>query len=196
MSAVLDAPVMLVKPPVLQPSDSLYEVVDGQRVEEPGMSMYSHFIAVRLLVALSAYLGGSRRGVAVHETLLVLDVERDLRRRPDVAYVSFERWPAEREIPETGDWDVIPDLAVEVVSPNDIFKDVLHKVHEYLRYGVKEVWVVSPDERVLYRYRSPQDVQVVTHEQEIVGDPLLPGFCVKLADLLDRRLAVSAVTPA
>jgi len=195
MSAVLDAPATPQKPPDLHPSDSLYEVVDGQRVEKPDMSMYSHFIALRLLFALSTHLEQSRRGVAVHETLLIIDADRDLRRRPDVAYASFDRWPADQEIPETGDWEVIPDLAVEVVSPNDIFKDVLHKVHEYLRYGVTEVWVISPEEQVLYRYRSPQDVKVMTSEQEILGDPLLPGFRFKLADLLDRKLSAIAPKP-
>ena len=91
--------------------------------------------------------GLCRRQRAWHvrtEMLFVLDAEHNLRRRPDVAFVSTARWPLDRALPETGDWDVVPDLAVEVISPNDVFKDVLAKVREYFHYGVQVVWVIAP----------------------------------------------------
>ena len=49
---------------------------------------------------------------------------------------------------------VVPDLAVEVVSPNDRQYDVDHKVAEYLEVGVKLVWVINPDTRVVVIYRA------------------------------------------
>ena len=48
-------------------------------------------------------------------------------RRPDLAFVSAAKWPLDRLLPETGDWRIVPDLVVEVVSPNDVFQDVLSK---------------------------------------------------------------------
>lgn len=91
--------------------------------------------------------------------LFILDVTRDLRRRPDVAFVSAERWPLSHTFPETGDWNVVPDLAVEVLSPPDVVKDVLAKLREYFHYGVQVVWVIAPEEQQVYAYTAPTRVQ-------------------------------------
>jgi Uma2 family endonuclease len=55
-----------------------------------------------------------------------------------VAFVSTERWPLERPIPEDGDWEVVPDLAVEVTSSHDLWDEVLAKMHEYFEKGVRQ----------------------------------------------------------
>jgi Uma2 family endonuclease len=92
---------------------------------------------------LYPYVEDKGLGTSVTAMLFVLDAEHDLRRRPHVAFVSAARWPLDRALPGTGDWDVVPDLAVEVISPNDVFKDVLAKVCEYFHYGVQVVWVIG-----------------------------------------------------
>ena len=120
--------------------EPLYEIVDGQRVELPPMSAYTTWIASRLHLRLGLYAEDKGLGTSVSEMLFVLDAEHNLRRRPDVAFVSTVRWSLDRALPETGDCEVVPDLAVEVISPNDIFKDVLAKVREYFHYGVQVVW--------------------------------------------------------
>src|SRR5437899_12541857 len=81
-------------------------------------------------------------GTVLIEGLFILDSEGDLRRRPDVAFVSAERWPLDRPIPEDGDWEVIPDLAIEVTSTYDLWDGVLAKMHEYFDKGVRQVWIV------------------------------------------------------
>lgn len=91
----------------------------GKVVELPETGTFASFVAMALFEALRSYLREHQRGRAAHEMVFVIDEARDLRRRPDVAFVSFQRWPADRVIPEEGDWVVVPDLAVEVISPND-----------------------------------------------------------------------------
>ena len=116
---------------LLVQDEPLYEIVDGQRVDlQPG-SAYTTWLASRLHGLLWSYTEEHGLGTCVMEMLFILDAERNLRRRPDVAFVSTDRWPLDREIPTTGDWAIVPDLAVEVISPNDIFQDVLTKLHEY-----------------------------------------------------------------
>jgi Uma2 family endonuclease len=133
--------------PAAQSSDALHEVVDGRRVEMPPMSAYATLIAARLAYRMGPLAESRRLGTVVPEMLFILDRARDIRRRPDVAFVSSSRWALDRIIPETGDWDVIPDLAVEVVSPNESFEELLGKVDEYFQSGVQRVWIVVPAQK-------------------------------------------------
>src|SRR4030095_10001461 len=135
--------------------EPLYEIVNGQRVDLPPMSAYATWLASCLHGRLGPYIEDKGLGTSVVAMLFVLDAEHDLRRRPDVAFVSTARWPLDRALPMIGDWEVVPDLAVEVISPNDVFKDVLAKVREYFHYGVQVVWVIAPEERQVSRNDPP-----------------------------------------
>lgn len=166
--------------------DPLYEIVNGQRVDLPPMGIHSNLIANYLNVILFNYVIAHRSGTVAMESLLILDEEANLRRRPDVAFVSAARWPLDRDIPETGDWAVVPDLAIEVTSPHDAYADVVAKVHEYFEHGVREVWIVDPLNRVVTVQQSPFDAHTLTAEQSL-SSPLLPGLTISLADVFARR---------
>ena len=105
--------------------------------------------------------------------MFLLDAARKLERRPDLAFVSYERWARNRPVPRTPAWDVIPDLVIEVISPSNSASGVLVKVGEYFRHGVREVWVVYPLEEQVYVYRSPTSVRVLTRSDllESTGYP-------------------------
>jgi Uma2 family endonuclease len=169
--------------------EPLYEIVDGQRVELPPRSAYATWLASRLHGRLSPYTEAQGLGTSVMEMLFILDAESDLRRRPDVAFVSAARWPLDRELPSTGDWDVVPNLAVEVISPHDVFKDVLAKLREYFHYGVQLVWVIAPEEQQVYVYASPTHVRVLTVRDDLTGGEIVPGFRLPLARLFQRSAA-------
>ncbi len=100
---------------------------------------------------------------------------------PDVSYVSAERFPPEGE--PSGKWEIAPDLAVEVVSPTDIWDKVNEKIEEYFAAGVQQVWLVSlPLERVII-YDSPTQTITLTADEELTSERLLPGFKCRVADL-------------
>src|SRR5437867_10093080 len=80
--------------------DTLYEIVHGQRVELPPMSVYATWVASRLASKMDAFAEANALGVAVREALFRLPFPDDRKRRPDVALVSYERWPKDRPIPE------------------------------------------------------------------------------------------------
>lgn len=174
--------------------DSLHEVVNGERVELLPTSIFSTLIANRLFLRLAAHLGDHPIGQAVVEALLILDREANVRRRPDVAFVSAERWPLDREFPETGDWDVIPTIAVEVIGPNETLHNVVKKMQEYFRHRVEEVWHVHPEARTVYRYESPLEVKIFGPVDQLVSTRL-PGFSCPLVDLF-RRTATGQTTAA
>ncbi len=174
-------------------SEALYEVVNGQWVEKK-VSVYSVLIAGLLYRRWAEYAESRGLGTAIHEGVFILDVPADLRRRPDAAFVSAQRWPLDRPIPETGDWEIVPDLAVEVTSPHDLFKDVLAKVDEYFHYGCREVWVINPERRRIHRYSSPTEVLILAETDELAGEPLLPGWRMPVADLFRRTAAPAPPT--
>jgi Uma2 family endonuclease len=177
MSAVLSRP-----PEKAASDDLLYEVVDGQFVEKP-VGAYSGLLALHLFKLLDEFVSQQRLGTVVTEIVFILDTKRDLRRRPDVAFVSAEKWPIGQLPPPEGDWAVIPDLAVEVLSPQEEARKSLKKVNEYFRYGVREVWVAAPEERMVYCYSDPKTVRILD-ANDTLSTTLLPGWTANVGTWL------------
>ena len=119
------------------------------------------------------------------EALFRLRAEPKLQRRPDAAYVSFERWPKGRRIPTDNAWDVIPDLVVEVVSPTDLAEEIPTKIREYFEAGVRRAWVIYPHESLVYEYDSPRSIRVLGREDALEGGAIIPGFRLDLAELFE-----------
>jgi len=163
--------------------DILYEVVQGQVQEKPGMGAYEAELASLLVAYLVTFVRDHKLGRAVSEALFQLDRVQNLQRRPDVAFVSNARWPFHRNAPKVAAWDVIPDLAVEVNSPSNKANDIISKIDEYFRAGVQRVWVIYPNARTVYLYESPSEVKILRAGDTLDGAPLLPGFVLPLATL-------------
>jgi Uma2 family endonuclease len=166
------------------PSDALYEVVDGQMVEVAVGALQS-LTASELQPRLHAFARNHGLGRAVMETLFDLTDQVGRKRRPDVAFVSYQRWPREQPVPEVEGWPVVPNLAVEIVSPTNRFEDVTAKMKEYFRAGVERVWVILPAPQEAYVYDSPRQVSIVTRSDKLVGAPILPGFELPLGELFE-----------
>lgn len=161
--------------------DGPFEVVKGVRVEKP-MGLIENLIASILQGRLEPFCRNAQLGRAVMETMFTIPGSGN-DRKPDVAFVSFQRWPADRPIPRVNAWPLAPDLAVEVISPTDKAFDVMEKIGEYFAGGVRQVWnVYSNIEQVLV-FTSPTAVRVLTRADEISADPVVPGFRMPLADL-------------
>jgi Uma2 family endonuclease len=165
-------------------SDLLYEIVDGQIVEKEPMGAYEILVGSFLNTCLDGFARTSDCGRSVSEMLFDLGAGLS-QRRPDVAYVSYDRWPRQRRVPRTQAWAVVPELAVEVISPSNTFEEVVNKVHEYFRAGVQHVWVIAPPQQQVYVYQSPSHIRVLNVQDELTGDPFLPGFRLKLSELFD-----------
>ena len=104
------------RPEILSEPDGLYEVIDGRVVEKP-MGVYEVWLAKAVYDLVNRYVIDNSLGRVVQEMIFDLRPTVDRERRPDVAYVSFERWARNRRVPQTRSWAVAPDLAIEIVSP-------------------------------------------------------------------------------
>ena len=169
--------------------EGLYEVVNGKVVEKPAMGVFETWFASELFGWLQRSPGIQEHGRALSEMLFLLDAANDLKRRPDLAFVSHERWARNRPVPRTAAWEVIPDLAIEIISPTNLACQVIVKVSEYFRCGVRLVWVVYPVAEQVYVYESPTSVRILTRSDRLDLPAILPGFQLPLESLFERPTA-------
>jgi Uma2 family endonuclease len=169
---------------VVPTDDILYEVKHG-RIKEKFVGASETEIASILVQMLGAFVRSQRLGRVLGEALFRIHPAKDLQYRPDVAFVSHARWPFNRRVPKVAVWDVVPDLAVEVISPTNSAAEVQEKVHDYFGAGVSRVWVVYPGQQQVYAYASPTQIQVVQVGEELDGGELLSGFRLPLATLFE-----------
>jgi Uma2 family endonuclease len=163
--------------------DALYEVVDGQFVELMKMSALSAMVATDLAGEMRNFAKTHVLGRVVTEALFPIPNRRH-QRRPDVAFISYARWAVDRPVPPSDPWPVVPDLAVEVVSPTDILDKLLKKVEAYLRAGVREVWVISPVARRVLVFPAAGNARILSVGDHLDGGEILPGFRLPLEQLL------------
>src|SRR5690606_33357843 len=108
---------------------------DGTIVELTPLGANEGLMANELKRFLDLYLNHRPLGKAVAEILFDLRPAQDRSRQPDVAFVSFERWPQDKKVPPGHAWPVVPELAVEFVSPTDLATKLIDKIHEYFAAG-------------------------------------------------------------
>ena len=165
--------------------DRFYEVVNGDRVENLPKGNYENQVASIILHALIAFTQPRRMGWAILENLFVLDPVRGNRRRPDIAFVSRQRWP-HRRVPDGEAWDVVPDLAVEVISVSNAHQEILTKLEEYFRAGVLLVWVIYPELQQAHVYSAPTNPRILKRTDELSGEEVIPGFRLPVATLFEE----------
>ena len=152
-----------------------YELVDG-RLREWSVSKRSSEVGARIL-RLLANEAEKTRDAVVYGSDLGYQCFPDSPTNIRFADVSVILSSRDKEISDDpGYMPVPPDLAVEVLSPNDRIKDVDDKVKDYLKANFHIVWVVNPDWRHVHVYRSDGSVQLLSEQEEITGESVLPGF--------------------
>ena len=159
-----------------------YELVKGELFEMPPAGGRHGSVAMRIGSLLYAYVRAHSLGeVFAAETGFILRRDPDTVRAPDAAFVAGERLP-EGELP-TGYLEMVPDLAVEVVSPGDSAREVREKVDDWLRAGVRLLWAIDPATRSVTVYRSTDDFSVLSEDDNLDGGQVIAGFSANIEDL-------------
>ena len=158
------------------------ELIRGVLVVREPAGFRHGAIAATLARLLGAFVHEQGLGMVVAaETGFKLETDPDTVRAPDVGFVRRERVPS--PLP-TGYAAFPPDLAVEVLSPDDRPGEVLAKVADWLRAGCELVWVVDPDRRIARVYRADGTESLVSANETLEGEGVLPGFSSRLEDIL------------
>ncbi len=123
--------------------------------------------------------------VEIHNLGWVFNADTDFelpgigKRRPDLAFCSFATLP---ELPRTV-VPVPPDLAIEITSSRDEIDNSDKKLNEYRRIAIKLVWIVRPISQVVEVYRADGSAAIVTANEVLKGDEVIPGFELSLSKL-------------
>ena len=159
-----------------------YELIQGELRQMSPAGRQHGRIAAKIGSCLEAFVASNGLGETyAAETGFIIDTEPDTVRAPDVSFVARER--AEAIAEERGFFPGAPDLAVEVISPNDRYSEIQEKVSDWLRAGTLMVVVIDPDQHTATVYRAPDDVCLLGASDVLDGGDVVPGWKVPLADL-------------
>jgi Uma2 family endonuclease len=165
----------------LPEEDKRYELVKGELEEMPGPSARHGKIISLLGAEFIIYLKQNNIGEVFSAAAFVIDSENRTVRIPDLAFVNAAQLV---ELDYDTAIPFAPELAIEVISPSDIWFKVQEKVDEYKHAGVKLVWVIFPPSQLIYAY-YPEEVKpkIFGINDELEGEEVLPGFKLMVSEI-------------
>jgi len=168
---------------ILDRENRLCELVDGVLVEKP-IGLRESCLAGLLIRELGNHTQEYDSGI-VSAPDGTLRLAPRLVRIPDVAFIPWELLPS-REYPDEPIPDLVPALAVEILSESNTPGEMRRKLKEYFLAGVILVWIVDPDRRTVDVYTAPDQRTRLAESDTLDGDPVLPGFRLPLKQLFAR----------
>ena len=166
----------------LEESNLPCELINGELFMSPAPTLTHQVVLSNLNDIVKTYARKSG-GMAMFSPV---DVYLDKKNvfQPDLLYVAKENLGI---ISEKG-LDAAPDLAVEIISPSNAFKDRNQKRRLYQKFGVKEYWIIDPGNKTIEIYDFSTDETPILYlvEEGTVVSKLLPGLSFSFADLFIR----------
>ena len=168
----------------IQPADKRVELVKGVMIVREPAGYLHGAVAARLTYLLMHHVETKAQGVVLAaETGFKLAADPDTVRAPDVAFIRRDRLP---HPPPQAFAALAPDLAVEVLSPNDRAGATLAKVADWLNAGTRLVWVVDPERRLARVYRVDGSETLLEEHEALDGEDVVPGFSCPLTSIVPR----------
>lgn len=158
----------------LPESDESLELVDGEVVPKMSPKFFHSRLTTAFWAELSSWCAG-RGQVAIEWAVVLKRGGQDWVPVPDLLYVSYDR--LSKDWCEDAPCPVLPELVIEIMSPEQTFNLMTHKALDYLSAGVDRVWVVFPPMRsitVFYADRPPETYR----NDRIINDELFPDLTV------------------
>ncbi len=175
---------------IRQYNEAPFELINGERIPiVPSVAEHTEIIKLTNGI-LMAYERVNKNVVVYSEAPFVLTDTSDWvkgSRTPDVMVYEASRMADYKA--RTPDWKkkpfvLVPDLCIEVISPNDNYLDVDEKVEGYLRDGVRQVWVFNPRKTSIAIHGPGIDqFKRLRADDTLDGGDVLPGFSIKVAEI-------------
>jgi Uma2 family endonuclease len=184
VNQIPNQPTLLTAEDLLKKSDDSfrYELVKGIIRKMPPAGFEHGVRAVKIVRYLDVHTEKHKLGyVCGAETGFKISQDPDTVLAPDAAFVS-QNSIDEQGIPK-GYWVGAPDLAVEIISPNDTYTEVAEKADQWLSAGCKMVWVINPRRETVEVYRSNEDITVLRGDDILEGKEVIEGFQCRVEDL-------------
>ncbi len=163
--------------------DVLCELEQGVLVEKP-MGWYESILASLISKQILNYLEFSNLGQVLGEggSLRILPGTVKI---PDVSFISWSRFPREK-VPRRPIPELIPDLAVEVLSDTNTKKEMSLKLERYFESGIRLVWYVDPASQSAVSYSAIDRFAEIPPNGDLDGGEVLPGFRLSLMWLFEQ----------
>ena len=159
--------------------DEFYgELIRGELCEEMPPGFRHEKIVAELIAMLLMFVRTERLGSVVGGSGVWTERDPDTVRAPDVQFYSAQRLPLDDQT--TGYIEIAPDLVVEVRSPNDSLAKLRDKANMWIDVGVRIVWVVIPEQRIIETYRPEHEPMALSGDDQLDGLDVLPGFSCSL----------------
>lgn len=166
-----------------------FYLIDGELFEMSPVQRVHSRLAMRIGSILLGFVDEHDLGEAHTELGFYPADDRSTLLAPDVAFVSHARL---RDQPEDGFLSIMPDLAIEIVSPSNSLRQIRRKAQIYLEYGASLVWIVRPSESGVDVCRAADgtrlDIEFVAHDGVLSGEDVLPGFELELTRLFPESV--------
>lgn len=157
------------------------ELLRGEVIAMPPPQSRHGLIQLQIGFLLKSVIGPKNLGWVMTETGVVIERDPDSLFGPDVVFWSVKRVPVR---PETS-IEIPPDLVVEVLSPDDRKAAVREKIRDYLKSGVRLVWLVDPDVRTVTVYAGSMRGTELDESETITGGDVLPEFTCTVAQFFE-----------
>jgi Uma2 family endonuclease len=156
------------------PEGAPYQLIGGRLIMTPAPSTYHQDISLKLSVKLAGFVMEEKLGKVFHAPIDVYFEETETY-QPDIIFISRERLNIIEEERIKG----APDLVVEILSPRTAYYDLKKKFKVYERHGVREYWIVDPQDRSIAVYENREGEFILAREvagKGMVESKILPGF--------------------
>ena len=160
-----------------------YELVRGELRARPFAGHERGRIAMNVLMNLYAGVEANGLGEVRSATGFILESDPDHVRAPDVAFVRQERVDAACDV--AGFFPGPPDIAIEVISPSDLYTEVDEKVADYLAAGTLAVIVVNPRRSTVKVHRPLSDTVELTESDTLEVSDIVPGWQMPVKDMFE-----------
>jgi Uma2 family endonuclease len=156
--------------------ERLLELIDGEVIERVPTEKHGMIVG-NIYGPIWNFVQQHKSGRVVMEVRHRVTGDRHNARLPDISYIG-----GKRPVVEKGSVPRMPDLAVEVKSPDDSLKSMREKARYYLAHGTQLVWLVDPEKRLVEVY-TPDDEQVLTENEALSGGNVLSDFTLPVRDI-------------
>jgi len=163
--------------------DFNWELDRGQPVQVPFGSRQHGFVCANVGGVLGNFVYPRRCGyLCSNNTGVIVERNPDSVLGPDLLY--FRESKSLKEM----SWFFVtnpPQLAVEVLAPEDSITRMSHRIERFLGFGVSSFWLVDPQARAVTIYQPAATICVLKEDNDLSGGSLLPGFCCQVGDLFE-----------
>lgn len=165
--------------------DKPCELVRGEIVEMNQPIPLHGYVCLNVGAILREFVKKSDLGrVFGNDAGVITERDPDTVRGPDVWYASYDKVPRGK-LPKNY-LDCVPDIAIEVLSPDDRWSRVLGKIAEFLCAGVPVVCVLDPDDETAESFHSDHSKdRKLSAGEELTFPEILPGFSVRVGQLFE-----------